>query len=186
MPYSLLVWDDAKNLPIPAEIQEITKDIKWEKFEWHVVGLPTADAKYSVVDGKTLYLSELPNGDCKTEKMSDFTGNISIGGYFVDDNTMTQDGFNYFVNFIVTILKGEIVEVKLYKVNKQPIVEYKAVMADFEKDIDRVIRISSSWWFKYLYRPWFLTVRSIGFVCVWIIKLINDGFVWFINFLTPL
>lgn len=179
-----MVWEDTSNLPFPQEVREIIKGIKWDEFEWHVFGLPVSQAKFTMSGGKKLYLSELPNGEVKVRALPEFTGNIAIGGYFVDENN--PDGNNYFLQFIVTVCKGEVVDTVMSQMKKQPVCEYKAAIASFKDNVDRVIRISSSWWFRFLYRPWFLLVRGIGYVVLFFLKLFKDITVFVVKKLTPL
>ena len=183
-PYSLITWDNVGNLPFPKEIKDISATIEWDKFEWHAIGLPVENAKYNMLGGKSLYLSEYPNGDIKVEYQSTFTGDILMGGYFVNEND--KDGYNYFINFIVTILQGEVKAVEVQQLNKQSVKEYDSVIAEFQNDIRRVAKITSSWWFKYLYRPWFLIVRGVAYASLFVIKFINDAIVWLAKFVTPL
>lgn len=178
-----MIWEDTSNLPFPTDIKPLLKDIKWDQFEWHVFGLPVPFGKFSMSGGKTLYLSELPNGVVKVEKMSDFTGNIAMGGYFLDDS---EDGYNYFVQFVVTICKGEVLEVNVHTVQKQPVQEFRHAMEDFQANVNKVIKRTESWWFKWLYHPWFLVVRGIGFVFLFLIKVARDIVVWIVKKLTPL
>lgn len=184
MPYSLLVWENVSNLPLPEEISHVIKDVKWDEFEWHAAGLPIPLAKYTMTGGKELYLSELPNETIKVEKMSEFTGNLLMAGFFVDSED--KEGYNYFVNFLVTVLYGEVVEVKLAKVNKQPVKEYLTAVEDFQKNLKRVMKISNSWWYKWLYRPWFFVVRGLGFIVLFILKFINDITIYVVVKLTPM
>lgn len=180
----MIVWDDIVNLPFPEEVKETIKDVDWNGYEWHASGLPVHAAKYSMVGGKNLYLSELPNGETKVEKAEHFTGNILMAGFFVTKNE--ADGSNYFVNFVVTILKGEVVEVKLNQMKRQPFKEYELAMKDFNNNIRKSMIVTNSWWFKWLYRPWFLTVRSGAYVLLFIFSLLKEALIWTVNKLTPL
>lgn len=184
MPFSLIVWEDVSNLPFPDEIKNITSTVNWNEFEWHVSGLPYPFAKFTMSGGKNLYLSELPNGEIKVRQLTDFTGDIIMAGFFVDEANIGE--FNYFVNFRITILKGSVVDVKVDKLQKQPSKEYQEAMSDFNNNIKRIMSISSSWWFRWLYRPWFLCVRAIGFGVLFVLKFFKDVTVWVVSRLTPL
>ena len=183
-PYSLLVWENISNLPFPKEVKELIKEIKWDKFEWHALGLPVPFAKYNVTDGKELYLSELPDGEIKVERLDEFTGNILMGGYFMDDEN--AEGFNYFVNFVATIIKGGVSEVKVHQIHKQPVKEYQDAMMDFQNHIEKVAKRSSSWWYKWLYCPWHAIVYTIGYSLLFILKFFKATVVTIVKFLTPI
>lgn len=182
--YGTLTWDDISNLPMPDEVKPLITQTDWTKFEWYAMGLPWDEAAYNVVGGKSLYLAELPNGTIKVLKLSEFTGNIVIGGYFV--NEIDPEGFNYFVSFSVTILRGEVIEVTLYQLNKQPVLEYHKAADDFNKNIKRLIKITKSWWFKYLYRPYYLVVRGAGAGCLHLLHFVRVCIIKTVIFLTPL
>lgn len=182
--FNLLTWDNISNLPFPPEVQEIISDVKWDEFEWHVAGLPLLSAKYNMLDGKILYLAELPDGEPKIQKLDTFTGNVLLSAFFL--NEKDKDGFNYYVNFLVTIIRGAVDVVALSQVDKQPVKEYLEAMEDFEKDIKRVTGICEAWWFKWLYRPYFLSIRFIVFVICFILRFIQNAIIWVATQLTPL
>lgn len=183
-PFSFLVWEDASNLPLPEEIREITKDIAWDTYEWHTFGLPIDQAKYAMNGGKTLYQTELPDGQTQVQQMQDFTGRIAFSGYFVDEKQVS--GFNWFISMIATIVKGDVLEVSVHQCQRQPVEEYKAAMDDFQIQIRRVINRRNSWWFKWLYRPWFYFIRTFCMVFVTILKILKDAVIWCTQKLTPL
>jgi hypothetical protein len=183
-PFSLMVWEDVSNLPFPKEISAIIHNIKWSEYQWHVIGLPMPHAKYSMSCGQNLYLSELPDGTTKVENLSDFTGKIAIGGYFVDEENI--DGYNYFITFIVTLIHGTVSEIEVDGIKKQPLEEYNNAINTFRRDIIRIEKMSQSFWFKWLYRPWFYTVRGLGYVFLTILKCFKVAIIWIVNKLTPL
>ena len=180
-PFSLLVWEDASNLPFPPEVSELIKSVKWQTFEWHTFGLPIAFAKFNVSGGKELYLSELPSGEIKVQKMSEFTGDIAIGGFFMDEGN--PEGFNYYIQFLVTFCKGQAIDIRLNGTQKQSMKEYQQAIDEFQTSLNRVTKITTSCWFKWLYRPYFLIVRGIGFV---LFLFIRDVVTWIIQKMTPL
>ena len=182
--YSLLVWEDVSNLPLPDEIKKVTQTVKWDQFEWHAVGLPISQAKFSMSGGKVLYLSELPNGEVKVKKLSEFTGRIAFSGFFIDEESIGE--FNYFITLIATIVKGEVIEVEVSDFNKQPLDEYKDAIKVFEKKLNHVMRTANAWWFKWLYRPWFFVVRGLGYVALWILNLFRICVIRCVKWITPI
>lgn len=182
-PFNLIVWESPETLPFPSEIKPLLTNINWQEHEWHTSGLPVPFAKYSI-SGKSLYLTELQSGDIKIEKEEEFTGTIVVSSFFVDE--IDNEGHNYFVHFKVTILKGEVVEVVLYKTEKQPVGEYKLAMKDFNDNIRKVMITSNSWWYKWLYRPWYIVVRCGGFILCWLLHWVMVGISAIVQFLTPL
>ncbi len=184
MPFSLIVWENAGELPFPKEVRELVAQINWDEYEWHITGLPHPFAKYSMSGGKKLYLSELPDGSIKIEQDTSFTGKVLLAGFFTNDKD--EEGNNYFINFLVTILNGEVIDVQLDKVQSQTVKSFKIAMQDFNDNIRKVMAISNSWWFKWLYRPYFLAVRGVAYVLLFILGFIRGAVVWTTQKLTPL
>jgi hypothetical protein len=183
MRFSFLTWENVSNIPLPHEVREITKELDWSKQDWQVQGLPIPFARYSILDGKTLYLDELPNGEAKTQKMDDFTGKILIASFFIDKN---PEGFNYFVTYVVTLFKGEVVEVSEHSVNKQPVQEYNAAFNDFTAHMRQIMKRHQSWWYKWLYLPYALTFRAIAYGIITVLDFLKFIIVMIVKTLTPL
>jgi len=137
-----------------------------------------------MVDGQELYLSESPIGEIKIEKMSGFTGTILLGGFFFDKEKFGE--YHYFVEFEVTIVKGKVLEVSFYNLNKQLISEYENLSSTWKNDLNKKMARENSWWYRYLYTPWYIGVRMAGaFLCVCCQFFVNV-IVRVAKFLTPI
>lgn len=183
MTYSLLVWDDASSIPFPEEVKEVVKNVEWNKLEWNVVGLPIGFAKYSL-SGKTLYLEETPSGQVTIEKQ-DFTGDVRMASYFVNEKE-GEDDYNYFVEFQVTFVKGEVSEIVWKKTHRQLCKEYKAQLGHFQNEVKKKVKMASSFWYKWIYGPYFFIVRGIGTVFVFILSLLINIIWRVVKLLTPI
>lgn len=182
-PFSLIVWTNHNNLPFPTKVLPLLEGVDWEEYVWNAAGLPIQAAKYTMQDGKDLYLSELPNGTIKVEKCEYFTGDIMVIGYFIDKDS--DNGTNYIVNFLVTIVKGSVLEVKLYEVKSQSSKEYTLALNDFNNKIEKIIKISNSRLFMFFYKPWFIVVRIFSWLILSCLRFLHMGIAWIVTKLTP-
>lgn len=167
MNYSLLVWDNVKNIPFPEEVKTTIANVDWSKYEWHVVGLPLSFAKYSLSDGKTLYLEEFPLGIQSLNK-EEYTGDVAVASYFIHPD---KNGDNFLVGLRVTLLKGEVVEVTVEKIQRQSNIEYQEQLSRMQEGIRINIAKYNSWWFRWLYKPWAWTVRLVATIIIYIFKI---------------
>ena len=180
---SLIVWEDTSNIPFPDEIKKLVEGIKWSDIPWQVMGLPTPMAKYTLSGGKTLYLEELPTGKVDIQKL-DFTGEIWVANYFI--NQVEPDGYNYFLQLRVVLIKGEVSEVSVLRVEKELAKVYREQQAEIEANIMKNIKRSRSWWYRFIYLPWFYLVRIPAYLIILALSFLR----WLVNYialkLTPI
>ncbi|MEY2859195.1 MAG: hypothetical protein RLZZ74_3508 [Cyanobacteriota bacterium] len=177
---NLLTWDEAKLIPFSDEVKEITAKVVWPDHVWHVTGLPIHQAKYSIL-GKKLYLDELPDGTAKVEEQNDFTGIIKMASYFVNPEL---EGNNHFVSFMVTFCRGEVLEVTVDSTNTQPNKEYQTNFKNYNEAIMKVIKRKNSWWYRFLYKPYYHALRVIFFIPLFLIHLADWLLRWFFDLIT--
>ena len=108
--YNSLVWENPENLPFPEEVKPLLKTVKLDELKWNASGLPIHGAEYSISSNE-LYFIEAPDGQVQVEKI-EFTGQFLMGAVFLDEGAEQQ---SYFITFLITLCKGEVVEIKLNK-----------------------------------------------------------------------
>ena len=182
IPYNLIVLERGIELPFPKYLTNIPPKDILAQYEWHSYGLPYIEAKYSIIDNN-LYLTELPNGETKIERNTEFTGKVMIAGFFLNEK---EGEDNHFLSFKITFLEGVVIKVELDNCSSQDANVYKQANMEFNKNLAEVMQISNSWWFKYLYRPWFIFVRFVAYVIISGLTIINNILVKFFSLLTPL
>lgn len=160
MIFSYLSWDKIEGLPFSSEAKPLAAALDWSQNYWTGFGLPIPFAKYIIDEGGFLYLEALPDGTQKIEK-SDFTGEIFTNAYLLNGNGI---GDNFFVSFAVLLYKGEVKEVRLDKEVRQTSQERKTLLDNMNTQVNKKIRVTTSWWFRYLYRPWSFCVRVVCFL----------------------
>lgn len=181
--FSFIVWDNVSRLPFPEEVKQIMGEVNWPEFEWQVQGLPIPFARYSVLDGKVLYLDELADGTSKTERVEKFTGKVLITAMIQDKNI--EDGYNYIVSFLVTFLKGEFVEAELDKKLKHSAKEYEAAFGLFQTKMKQIMTRQNKWWFRFIYVPWAIVIRFISYCLLLFLNTSHRVIVTVVEKLTP-
>jgi hypothetical protein len=189
MKFSFLAWENVSNIPFPDEIKEITKDLKWDDQDWQVQGLPIPFAHYTLADGKTLYLQELPDGRVRVEKQ-DFTGDITVGSYFQNKDTT---GDNFFLALGVTLYKGEVKDICVREVMRHPAQKMQEISEHIKSMLHRQVERQKQWWFRWLYKPYAIVTRilfNIALVgilgCIFVLNLLKILLSKVMHWLTPL
>jgi hypothetical protein len=180
MTYNYLVWENPENIPFPSEVREILKQEKLPELKWQAMGLPINGATYALT-GKQLYLQELFSGEPAVNKQ-DFTGDVYFGNYFQTDD---PEGNNYFVYFVATFLKGELVEITLDKTVPHAAKVYKAAAEEINSKVRKLEKRRNSWWFKWLYMPYKWVVCVAAAIIVWVLRLFEIAISRFALFITP-
>ena len=112
-------------------------------------------------------INRIPFSEACIEK-SNFTGDILISGFFIDEKK--EFGYNYLVTFLVTILKGEIVDIILESEESQDLEDYERAYKLFEYNYEKNLKMFNSWFFRKIYTPYAITVRNVALFLVWILQ----------------
>jgi hypothetical protein len=180
---NLLSWDDISKIPFPDETKEVAYCINWKEVIWQTFGLPIHLAKYSIVGGVQLYLDELADGTAHVTKQ-EFTGEIVASILMLDEANIGT--YHYVVVFSLTFFKGELKEVihlNLERFNKE---DYKRNFNEFEVKYKKNIKIVTSWWFKWLYRPYRGLMKSLFFIPVVLCTFGRLFLIKLLGWITPL
>lgn len=176
-----LIIEDVSNVPFPKEIKEFSEKLDWESIVWQSLGLPAFDSNFCV-SGNILYLvkGEQEGGGIK---QIDFTGETMFKTFAVNPN---KDKDNFSVTFKGLFYKGVLSEVSLDKCERMARNEYEEGLLAFQKEEDRLNKIRSSKWYKYLYVPYLYVLRAIGYVVVYPIEFCLRKFCDLLNFMSPI
>jgi hypothetical protein len=177
---NFLVLEDGK-LPLPPEIKSYVADAEIQEIVWNSAGLPVHGGTYCISSGM-LYFEGLVGQDTKIEAQ-DFTGEVVFGSFFRNPDSESK---SHQVNFIAVFVKGKLDEIKVDKVIPIDTAAFNKRMEDAQDKIGRKIRRRNSWWYKYLYTPYFVVVRFIGLCGFLALQAINWLLTKIILFLTPI
>jgi hypothetical protein len=178
--YNLLVWDSsAASFPFPKEIAQHAANIKWDEYVWNASGLPTHGALYSVV-GNKLYFEEHPDGKVELKQI-DFTGEFLLGTVL-----MLKDNPTFFICFKISVLKGEVMDVELHTQKSYEEQEYQNYVNGYSENVKKIISRQNKWWYRYLYLPYMIVVRTIGWLACGLLRFIAGLIAHVVLWLTPI
>jgi hypothetical protein len=158
--FNYLVWEDS-NIPFPEEIKPLIDSNFYER-TWNSAGLPVHGGRYSVTNG-VLYL-EQDSG----VREQDFTGTVIIGTY-VESTDPNADSF--LCSFKVVFVKGRVDSVEVQRIDRQNTGEYQRQVYDKQTEIGKIFSRRAKWWYRWLYAPYYLVVRSSALVLIWVLNL---------------
>lgn len=144
------------------------------------MGLPENGATYSLLEGKILYRDILPNGTNEVKK-EEFTGEILVGAYLEDKAGEN----NYAISFKVIFFKGELKGVELESLIPENKAEFEKINQQIVVDTAIRNKRENSFWYKYIYKPYRVILRLIGWALIIPISLIRWIITKTILFLTP-
>lgn len=179
--FNILVLEEVDKLPFPAEIQKEIGNIKWKEFEWRALGLPAYNSKFNVTNGE-LYFESDAEGKIDLHK-EEFTGEIVIQGVLVNPNNCN---LVFFLMFELVFCRGVLQEASLSKTQTISKTEYDLGFLKFSNTIDKQMKYRQSWWFKYLYYPYFKTLTYTTGFLVGINQFCMRLLIFCVHKLTPL
>ena len=180
--YSILNFDNLDLIPFPDCGVNFKIKENWLDYSWQVYNAPLIGAKYSIL-GRTLYLDELPEGESITKKQESFYGEVKIATYFITNNVFDK---NYILIFKLIFIKGEMADIRLDEYKTQSKLDFSKKIEVLKSQEERLDTIINSWWFKYIYVPYFYFIRFVFGGIVWWLELIKDSIVYIINKITPI
>lgn len=164
-----LIIEEVSKINFPEEVKKISEKIDWSDQFWFVSGLPSENCKYCF-SNDLLYLEEDEEGNCRIKK-SDFTGEIFFSTTIINPE---PKGDNYILGFKGVVYKGLLAENELLKFNIQSFEEFEEGFVKYKEKLNLTIKILNSKWYKYLYMPYFFTVKCIFSGLIWMLnKIIN-------------
>lgn len=176
-----LIFENISKINFPEEVSLILNKINWDIQFWFVSGLPFENCKYCF-SNDLLYLEEDSEGNCLLRK-SDFTGEIFFSTTIINPE---PNGDNYLLGFKGIVFKGLLVENELLKFKIQPHEEYEEGFQKYKKDLDKMFKILNSKWYRFLYVPYFNTVKwTLAGIIFILNKLINFIYILFEKITLP-
>lgn len=178
--YNFLTIDSPNKLPFPKDVLPYLTSFDWSSFVWNTVGLPSFNSTFNLV-GDQLYFEKDASDNVKIRK-EDFTGQVLMNGALVPVDSENVFFFVFELSFCNGVLCGATLE----QDKNQPKAEYEVGFKKFCANIDREVRIRKSWWFKWLYRPYFHTLKWITLGIIFIVEGILKLFVFLVELCLPI
>jgi hypothetical protein len=175
-----LVFEDVKKIEFPKDIQKYIQSVDWLKQTWIVSGLPAFDSKFSI-SSEMLYFEENESGDMALKKI-DFTGEIEFNTTLINPGGC---GNNFILSFKGLIFKGLFCEAELKEFKTLSYAEYEEGFQKYIKAEERDENRLKSFWFRFIYRPYFFVLKWLALTIVYSIEFLLKVFCFFVDKIMP-
>lgn len=176
--YNSLTVDNPA-FPFPSEVVPYLSSYDWDKTQWNVLGLPAFQSKFSLT-GKQLYFEEDEKQNVHLKKET-FTGQVLAAGVI----TPNDCEFAFFLTFELSFCNGVLVDAQLTEFRTENRQQYDIGFKKFQTSLDKQSRIRKSWWFKFLYTPYYYFLGLVTYLIVGVAKLFCSLVMFIANKMLP-
>jgi len=177
--FNYLTFDSYELLPLPSAVKDNPIDFDLSEVIWNTYGLPAFQATFTMT-GNQLYFEKNAQGMVNLNKET-FTGEVIITGILVPKS----ESDILFLTFGLVFCNGTLSSANLIEQRTQPRAEYKAGYDKFVADMDTAERITKSFWFKYLYTPYYHTLTWGAGVIIVVAKFLIGVFAFIVDKMLP-
>lgn len=178
--YNSLTIDSAERLKFPPEISQYLNGYDWSEVVWNTFGLPGFHCGFSLV-GDQLYFEHDASGKVSL-KQSDFTGQTLISSVLTPEECDKV----FVVTFELTFCLGKLCQNEITEFKTNPRAEYDRGFNRFAAIQERKEKISKTWIFRYLYRPYFYVIKYTTITLIFVLQLLSKTLIWCAERLTPI
>jgi hypothetical protein len=178
--HNSLSIENPEFLKLPAQIMNEANGYNWGDCLWNTFGLPAFQSNFCLT-GNQLYFEHGPDGVVAL-KRSDFTGQVMASSVINPNKSENV----YVITLELTFCKGILCDSEVIDLHINPRAEYDAGFNNFVSQQEKAMKILRSYWFRYLYIPYFRCVKWITVSIVFVIKLILRCIVWCAEKITPI
>lgn len=175
-----LIIEDIEKIPFPSAVKEISQKIDWKEQKWNAMGLPAFDSEFLISDD-LLYLTMDSEGNTVLKK-PEFTGEVNVSTMLIDSD---NEESNYSVIFKILFFKGMMSEAELLEYKITPYKEYEDGFKKFVKEQENNKKILSSWWYKWIYFPYFMSMKIVCIAIIFLSDFFTKKFLKFMDWMTP-
>lgn len=169
------------SLPFPSEIKTNLAGYEWDKHTWNTFGLPAFHSTF-VITGDQLYF-EKDADDNMALKKEDWSGQVLASAVIPNPNNC---GEVYFLTFELVFCKGSLSDATLKEFKRQTKQEYDVGLMNFQNKIAKGIKLRNSWYFRYLYLPYFFSLKWVSVGIVFVVEFILRVFCWIVDLMLPI
>lgn len=175
-----LVIENPEQLNWPEEIKSHLSSIQWDEVFWTAFGLPSFFSSFCVTGNQLYFESDAENQ--MSLKKEEFTGQV------IASTTLVPDKHDkvFIVVFELTFCKGILCESRVDQFQANPRENYEKGFAEFKAQQEKWAKTLSSWWFKWLYLPYYTVVKGLGWGVIFVGEFILHCFAWLVNLLLPI
>jgi len=177
---NFLIIENPSNFTFPSEMMQYFKEIQWDKIVWNTFGLPAFYSTFSIT-GNQLYFEKGQDNEIKLRK-EDHTGQVIASTVIAPDSSTEI----YVLTFELSFCGGILTKNELKDFKKQSKAEYEEGFRSFQNSMSKNENRRRSWWFKFLYKPYYWTISGITMSFVLAIQAILKFICWLVGFLLPI
>lgn len=178
--HNTLKIENPELLTLPDDVKPFLKTYNWGEVIWNSFGLPAFNSGFCLT-GDQLYFESDANERVMLRK-SDFTGQALVSAVITPDESDKV----YVLTIELTFCKGIMCSSAMVEYSIKPRVEYDAGFQAFLAKNQKITKFTQTFWFLYLYRPYFYFLKWTTISVVFIVELLLKIFVWCIQKITPI
>jgi hypothetical protein len=170
---------DNPPFPFPQEVKDLLPKVTWDDVVWNTIGLPAFQCTFSL-SGSQLYFEKDENEQVKLKKET-FTGQALARAVIrIKDHHEV-----FFLTFELSFCGGVLTDAELKEFKKESLEVYEAGFLKFKTAMEKEGRIRKSWWFRYLYTPYYYIFGGLTMLVISFVQLCCDGVIWVVNKMLP-
>ena len=178
--HNTLVIESPELLNLPTSVMKEASKVNWSSSAWNVFGLPAFQSNFCIT-GNKLYFEHGPDGAVAL-KASDFSGQVIASNVVNPDESENV----YVVTLELTFCKGLLCDSEVIEMKTSPRAEYDKGLNDYIAQQEKVMKTLASFWFRYLYVPYYKIIRWITVGIVFVVESVLRCIVWFVEKITPI
>ena len=179
--YNFLRIENVDKIPFPSQIKDNLAGYDWSNHTWNTFGLPAFHSTFTIT-GDQLYFEKDADDNMALRK-EDWSGQILASCVIPNPNNC---GEVYFLTFELTFCHGTLSAATLKEFKTQPKVDYDTGLVKFQTKLAKSIKLRNSWYFKWLYLPYFYLLKWISVGVVFVVEFILRVFCWIVDLLLPI
>ncbi len=178
--YNTLKIDNPESLNFPNEMVSFIKNYDWSDVTWNSFGLPAFQSLFCL-SGSKLYFESDDSGKVNLRE-TNFTGQILANTVI----TPADCDRVFMVSFELCFCMGQLCSNEVLEFKVTPRDEYDKSFFDYQAASIREEKIKNSFLFKYLYKPYFLSIKGVTVAVAFVFQYLLKIFVWCAEKITPM
>lgn len=178
--YNSLSIADVSKINLPKSVEPYVAKYNWTDTLWNAVGLPAFNSHFSV-SGDQLYFECGEDGQTKIRQL-DFTGEVLASCVITPDDCDSV----FVLTMQLVFCNGKLCGSRSEEFSTQPREQYDRGLKEFYAAQEKNFKTYQSWWFKYLYLPYFTIVKWLITILVFVVEFSLKCAVSVANKITPI
>jgi len=159
--YNFLIIESIEKIQFPASLNSIVEKTDWSKQSWSSIGLPAMRSTFCV-SNDILYFQEDEQGNILLNA-SEFTGEVLANTTLISEEKGCD---SYSISFRLLFFKGLLYESEMKELKTISYEEYSQGYEKFKAETEKKIKITNSFWYRKIYRPYSSVIKWAAFVFI--------------------